>query len=612
MKTTDEACLGLAELQSKLSAPPTDGIWRHIRTCARYLTAAAVIDSDIIGRLGDKDAGRLAVVEPEVYADRLRLRRGGMYQTWTAVDRRTGRRVVLKERPAAEVPEAERRALLAACLRREAKILAQLQHPSIVTLLEAGKWRDGEAFYAMELVSGETLADAIDRRRGSLEQRLALLPAFAGVVDAVAHAHAKGVIHRDLTPNNIIIGPGVNPMPTIIDWTIARKTVREEGAEWVLDKVELPEVGPTLAAQGTPGYSPREQLTLGCEHDHRVDVFALGATLHFLLTGERPFPGTGPDEILENVHANRRAPLPDCPEELVRIIDKALAPSPAGRYASAVELGAELSRFQVDQYLLKHRYTPLQRIVHSRWFQPLVRAFLVVLLAGAGVFAVTAIQAQRTARAARNDEETRLKQDEAKRAQKEALREEAVRLRAKVKDAEASLAKAQQESLKAGAELAQRSHQFDVKLREAIHQTEVALQALAQANAQRDDALRLALQAEAKEAQPARESSLPRPLEIAYVIADRRSDTTMTRGAAADFDVTATCPRTHPQLLGCEYVASGNTGDRDPFNGTNGDHAAKEQRGNSCICHVHHDAKEVFGLGAGHWGGCWVQARCMN
>src|SRR5258708_4193223 len=100
MKTmTDDACPGLAELQSTLSAPPTDGIWRHMRTCARCLTAAVVIDPEVASRLGDEDAGRLAVVEPEVYTDRLPLRRGGMYQTWTALDRRTGRRVVLKELP---------------------------------------------------------------------------------------------------------------------------------------------------------------------------------------------------------------------------------------------------------------------------------------------------------------------------------------------------------------------------------------------------------------------------------------------------------------------------------------------------------------------------------
>jgi len=236
-------------------------------------------------RSRDAEARIAWVVDPEVYGELEIWKRGGMYQTWRAVDRRLGRQVVIKGLVPDE-DDVSRRHVLEACLRREGLILAKLQHPAIVTLLEAGQWRDGEAFYAMEFVEGEPLREAISRCT-TLVERLAFLPAFTSVVNAIAYSHHRGIVHRDLSPNNILVGNG---MATVIDWTMAKQLSADAIRDAIVEAVEQPSTGFTLAAMGTPGYAPPEQ-SQGMPQDVRVDIFTLGATLQFLVTGRRAFAG---------------------------------------------------------------------------------------------------------------------------------------------------------------------------------------------------------------------------------------------------------------------------------------------------------------------------------
>ncbi|HEX7836493.1 MAG TPA: serine/threonine-protein kinase, partial [Kofleriaceae bacterium] len=371
-------CPPLTELREKLEAPGHDPFWTHIRTCARCVQAATTLDPDVMTRSAMTGTRVISVVDPELYGELALWKRGGMYQTWTAVDRRLGRRVVIKG-VAPDEPDEARRQLLDACLRREALILARLQHPSIVTLLEAGQWRDGESFYAMELIEGESLREAI-RRRHTLVDRLALLPAFAGVVSAIAYSHGRGIIHRDLSPNNIIVGNG---MATVIDWTCAKLIRGDSVHDALMDATAHPATGPTLATMGTPGYAPAEQATP--THDSRVDIFTLGATLQFLVTGQRPFAGGSDAEVLDNVATGNRLPIEDCPRELASIIERATELDPAQRYQSADDLTADLERFQSAQLVLAHRYTALQRFVHSRSFKPFLFGFIVAVLGLAGL-----------------------------------------------------------------------------------------------------------------------------------------------------------------------------------------------------------------------------------
>ncbi len=380
--TTSKACsLSLTELHLGIcNAAPDDEIWAHVRSCGRCTRASALFDRDIGLRAHDAVGRRASVVPPAVYKDRQPLKRGGMYQTYTALDRRVGRKVVLKQLPAGASAEGQdRRRLLEACLRREAHILARLRHPSIVTLLEAGEWEgSAEVFYAMELVDGSTLAETV-ARTSSLKERLGYLPAFVGVVNAVAHAHAHGVIHRDVSPNNIIIGTGV---ATLIDWTTAR-VQDPSGREGVLEGAELPSVGPTLSAAGTPGFAPAEQMTR--EHDHRVDVFALGASLSFLVGGRAPFTGATTEEILAAVRADHRQQPADAPGPLLAIIRKAMSFRPEDRYATARDLAADLERFLANQIVLAHQYSWMQRLLLSRAFaRGLVAALFLCVLSIAG------------------------------------------------------------------------------------------------------------------------------------------------------------------------------------------------------------------------------------
>lgn len=371
-------CLSLVEMLPRLRAPLDDPFWGHVRRCGRCVQAAVSLDPDVMVRSIGGDTLRPSVIEREVYDDLVPLARGGMYQTWTTVDRRLGRRVVIKGLPVGDHDPAQRQ-LLDACLRREALVLANLQHPSIVTLLEAGQWRDGETFYAMELVEGVTLRQEIDARP-TLRERLDLLPALTSVVRAIAYSHQRNIIHRDLNPNNILVGKG---SATVIDWTTAKRMGPIPGRDALVDAAELPETGPTLAAIGTPGYAPAEQATP--DHDRRVDIFALGATLQFLVTGRRPFEGASNPDILANIAAGRRAPIDDCPPELAAIIAKATTPHPDDRYQSADELADDLQRFQSDQLVLAYRYTAFERFVHSRCFRPLLIGLLVLLIGVAGV-----------------------------------------------------------------------------------------------------------------------------------------------------------------------------------------------------------------------------------
>src|SRR5439155_24973234 len=123
--------------------------------------------------------------------------RGGLGRILRAHDRRLGRQVAIKVLRVRN-PHAEARFM------REALVTAKLQHPAIVPIYEAGRWPDGEPFYAMKLLSGKSLAEIIDERP-TLTSRLALLPNVISVVDAIAYAHENRVIHRDLKPHNIMV-----------------------------------------------------------------------------------------------------------------------------------------------------------------------------------------------------------------------------------------------------------------------------------------------------------------------------------------------------------------------------------------------------------------------
>src|SRR6185312_3491820 len=201
-----------------------------------------------------------------LYTDVQPIESGGMGRTSSARDRRLGRRVALKELRA----DAGDPAALAARLEQEARLTARLQHPSIVGVYEAGRWSNGEPFYAMPLVRGEPLDTALRRRR-SASERLRLVSHVIAACEAIAYAHGEGVIHRDLKPANVMIGEYGETI--VIDWGLA-KEIGDRDIAGPERRDDLTRLG-----VGTPQYMPHEHAR-GELPTPATDVYALGATLY--------------------------------------------------------------------------------------------------------------------------------------------------------------------------------------------------------------------------------------------------------------------------------------------------------------------------------------------
>ncbi len=319
--------------------------------------------------------------------------RGGLGRILRARDRRTGRLVAIKEMLAG-TPGATARFV------REALVTANLQHPAIVPVYELGRWPDGEPFYAMKLVAGGSL-DAAIRAASTSRDRLALLPRLIDVADAIAYAHGEGVIHRDLKPANVLVGNFGETI--VIDWGLARRAGDAEIAAPAAAAVDATAVH-TLAGDvlGTPVYMPPEQAR-GEPVDARADVYALGAMLYHLLSGQVPYAGAANGaEVLMRLLEQPPRPLaelePATPPDLLAIVTKAMAPRRDDRYASARELAEDLRRFQTGQLVGAHAYSAWQLVRRwlGRYRAPVgVAVVLMTLLAITGVAAVRGIAAER-------------------------------------------------------------------------------------------------------------------------------------------------------------------------------------------------------------------------
>ncbi|MGE0545696.1 MAG: protein kinase [Kofleriaceae bacterium] len=324
----------------------------HAETNAH--ASAAVLLGDAGGDAQPKTDGR--------YTLEHELARGGMGRIWIARDARLSRRVAIKE-------VIEPSALHARRFERELSLTSRLQHPSIVSIHDAGTWSDGTPFYVMKLVNGEPLARII-ARTSTLDDRLALLPHGVALVDALAYAHAQGIVHRDLKPDNVLVGDFGETV--VIDWGLA-KDLRASGSE-SSDVTPTARAGleGTLGGEvlGTPRYMSPEQA-LGDAVDERADVYALGAVLYHMLSGSHPHDGTSVDEVLVNAITCAPLPLasraPGVPPDLIAIVEKAMARGPEDRYANAGELAADLKRFHSGQLVGAHRYSLRQLL--WRWLR---------------------------------------------------------------------------------------------------------------------------------------------------------------------------------------------------------------------------------------------------
>ena len=174
--------------------------------------------------------------------------RGGMGRVVEAVDRALGRSVAIKRSLATSSVDLAR-------FEREARITAQLQHPSVVPILDVGRDDDGHPFYIMRKIEGVPLANRI-AEAATIRDRLALLSSLLGAIDAAAYAHARRIVHRDIKPLNILLGPFGETL--LIDWGIARELDGPDGDDDGIATIGSAETQQALTrfgrAYGTPGY----------------------------------------------------------------------------------------------------------------------------------------------------------------------------------------------------------------------------------------------------------------------------------------------------------------------------------------------------------------------
>jgi eukaryotic-like serine/threonine-protein kinase len=384
-------------LAAELRAPEFAGIEAHVESCpeCRQVLERLVWEESEIDRRGKSVAAAPAhELTPDFrrrLVNRFRILRphesGGLGEVYLAEDEEVRRTVALKEiRPEyVHDPDVQARFLA------EAEITGRLEHPGIVPVYGLGRYPDGRPFYATRFIEGVSLAAAIDSFHGGRTAAppntgehwglRKLLGRFISACHTIAYAHSRGVVHRDLKPAHIMLGPYGETF--VVDWGLAKQIDKlieksidagtgSDGSKptrptfWAADRTD------TLPGDifGTPQYmSPEQAAGRPDQVGSASDVYSLGAVLYCLLTGKAPHTDAELRTIVEKV---QRGLFPHprqvnryIPATLEAIVLKAMALQPSDRYRSPRELAEDVERWLADEPVTVHRDPLAVRL--ERW-----------------------------------------------------------------------------------------------------------------------------------------------------------------------------------------------------------------------------------------------------
>ncbi len=361
------------------------------------------------------------ITERERYSIKREFARGGQGRIMIARDNVVGREVALKEL-LPELQEQEGKGTPATAgsetigvverFLREAKVTGQLEHPNVVPVYEIGRQESGSLYYTMKFVRGQTMAERlrdIDRlqlpKEKKLALRLKLLEAFQGICNAVAFAHSRGVIHRDLKPQNIMVGDFGETV--LLDWGLARVKGQDDKIGKQLTLVATNMLSESLMKQnadgltvdgtvfGTPHYMPPEQARADLrEIDEQSDVYSLGAILYEILTGVPPYDGPTAGFILQQVLSGPPRKIkerePHAPPDLVALCELAMAHDKGRRMKTALQLAGEIQAYRDGGQLKIYNYGAFEQarraLLRHRGAVVSALVMLLLLLGGGATF----------------------------------------------------------------------------------------------------------------------------------------------------------------------------------------------------------------------------------